>query len=157
MNPVNVVNLHSVTLLPARTSSGTIPDLFDVRIEFANGPGLMRFSNVHVPFGFQCYFEANNVAEIQVDTLDERGLASSLLSGKPSHILLAIKTKNAEYVNITPTKLMKAKKWVTVIAGLLCAAGSYLLLPQPIELIACLIFTTGIFLLKAAKNIPTSP
>jgi len=153
MNPI-CLKLNSAKLLPTRTHSGLLPDLFDLKLEFEDGEGYVRFGRVHVPKTLQSQFSTGSVSEAYIETLNEKGLASFLLPAKPSHIILGLSTKNGGRMIAIPQSFKKIKTLCAISGSILCIGGIALLWSHPIAIIGTFGFAFGAYCLRLAKDIP---
>ena len=136
------------------TKGSIIPNLFCLKLDFGPTHRAIHVPNTHIPETLHSEILRGSVEGIYRETLKLGGLASRVLPGDPSHIVIGIKTVSGGILTERPkplTRLLWALRGCGVV---LCTGGSALALSSTWSILNSVTLAIGILSLKTALDIP---
>lgn len=133
------------------------PDQFNLRIRYRPDGDFQMFAAVHVPHELQPALLSGDIRSLHLDTLEVNGLASRLLPGAPSYLILGVRRRNGEEVTKVPAVLKAALVKRRICGAAACLLGCGLLTQELAPWGAALALVVGTHMLRTARKIPVRP
>lgn len=120
IEPIRLVDRETKERCPSK-------DLFAATLRRAATSVVTELDWVHIPRNLQPVFAENNVSTIYSEVLDNNRLASRLLPGEPTNIILGVTTKSGEHMTAIP-RVLRIARGVLLGSGILLCLGALALL-----------------------------
>lgn len=134
-----------------------MPYQFNLRMQYRLGGDYQLFIGVHVPEELQPALLNGDVIGLHLDTLEVNSIASRLLPGGPSYVVLGVRCRNGEYIEQVPPAFKAARLKRHILGAAACLLGSGFLAAAVYPLVGGLALVLGTHALRTAREIPIRP
>lgn len=142
-------------LRPLRVSPPGSPSecLYAVRFLFEGSDNWQTRFPTHVPPEVVTEFEAGNVVEVHLESLDDQGPAQRSLRGSPNYVILAAVLSDGTGLDCVPRELLKTRRGYLLRALAAVALGLVLVKSAPV--LGGLVLGLATQPLRTALGVPT--
>lgn len=157
MNPSSHYPI-AVETTPCRSSTkGARANQFNLRMQYRPGGDFQNFIGVYIPENLQPAVLSGDIAGLHIDTLEVNSLASRILPGGPSYVVLGIRSGNGEELRHVPAAYTSARLVRQVFGAAACMLGCGLLASAQFVWCGAFALVIGTHALRSARQIPCCP
>lgn len=130
---------------------------FNLRVQYRPNGDFQHFIGVYVPETLQTAMQRGDVKGLHMDTLEVKSLASRLLPGGPSYVVLGIRCSNDEELRHVPAAYRTGRLMRHAGGAAACLLGCVLLSATRFAWLGAVALVIGTHALRTARQIPSRP